>query len=91
MHPGKVLNYIPDQLEIEDENSRACCVALECYSCAFLSDLTGLGAMQLIEPDDRKFNVQVFCKYIYSWPCRLYLHCCLAHPHGQSDETSYFL
>jgi len=91
MHPGKVLNYIPDQLDISDEDNRACCVALECYSCAFLSDLTGLGAMQLIEPDSRKLNVQVFCKYIYSWPCRLYLHCCLGHPHGQSDETSDFL
>ena len=91
MHPGKVLNYIPDQLKIEDENSRACCVALECYSCAFLSDLTGLGAMQLIEPDDRKFNVKVFCKYIYSWPCRLCLHCCWGAPHGQSDKNSDFL
>ena len=86
MHPGRVLNYIPDQLKIVDEDDRACCAALECYSCAFLSDLTGLGVMQLIEPDSRKLNVQVFCKYIYSWPCRLCLHCCGGY--GQSDETS---
>jgi hypothetical protein len=89
MHPGKLLNYIPDHLNIEDEDNKACCVALECYSCAFLSDLTGLCAMQLIEPGARKINVQVFCKYIYSWPCRLCLHCCWEN--GQSDETSNFL
>jgi hypothetical protein len=91
MHPGKVLNYIPDHLEIEDEDDKACCVALECYSCAFLSDLTGLGAMQLIENGSRKLNVQVFCKYIYSWPCRLCLHCWWGPPHGESDENSNFL
>ncbi len=91
MHPGKVLNILPDYLDMKDADDRACCIGLECYSCAFLSDITGLGAMQIIEDRDNRCDVKVFAKYIYSWPCRLLIYITRSDSNAaKSDPDSYF-
>lgn len=74
---GDVLNIVPNKLGLEKEGARACCVAGECYACAWVWDLLGtLPTMWLIEPKRNQNDLSVFAKYTCTWPCRACLWPC---------------
>lgn len=88
--PGHLLNYIPDALEIEDTDQRACCVALECCSCICANETCSLCMMSLLEPLGTKCYIPVLYKYSYSWPCRFWLCCCCNdHEDAMSNSSSW--
>jgi len=87
---GALLTGNARALGFDDDNEIACCSALQCYACAFLSDTFGLFLAQFIEEDDRKCSVYVFAKYIYSWPCRLCALCCYSKERVRTSPESNF-
>lgn len=82
--PGAVLNDLPDQLEMNDKDSRAMCIAAECLGCCYVYDICGsLRTMTAIEDKKNKYNIGLFIFYEWCWPCMI----CLKHCFGVSNEN----
>ena len=70
---GHAMGVIPNAYAM-DEDQTACCVATECYACAWILDVFGtLPTLWAIEPPENHDKLSVFSKYELTWPCRMCL------------------
>ena len=74
---GHLLTALPRQLGIEDEDSRACASAAECFACCYAVDLCCAVPFQgEVEQGHNRFNLMLFVFYEACWPCMRIARAC---------------
>ena len=62
--------WLPNQLGIEDEDTRATVAGAECLACCYSIDLCcTVPFMHSVEEGDNKYNLSLFIFYELCWPC----------------------
>ena len=62
--------WLPNQLGIEDEDTRAIVAGAECLACCYSIDLCcTVPFMRSVEEGENKHNLSLFIFYELCWPC----------------------